>query len=142
MKNRVLMTSVAIASLLTTSAAFAGTFTVSNVSAAQAKQMLMRAKAANTPANELFICNITNLPSQAGTSINVMFPQAGVPTQTPAPGSCAYLVNNGGSFQTQVTIYTPAGSSYVDFNNTLNSGQMWNVAYNADNNSYPVSQGE
>jgi hypothetical protein len=126
-------------SLLIASTAYAVSFKVGVVSLAQAKKMKAKPSTAMTPMNQLFVCNSTNLPAQTGTAITVAFPDAGVPSQTPGPGSCAYLIAPG-SFTTTVSIYRPAGTPAPSYSNIFNSGQMWTVTYDAQSGSYTVAQ--
>jgi hypothetical protein len=143
MKKLFLIT-ITIASVVLAASSYAATFKIGTVTLAQAKAKLAHATPTKPgmvgiASTELYVCNSTNLPNQAGTAITVAFPGTGVAAQTPPPGYCAYLASDS-PFAVLVNIYAPAGSPNPIFSNTLSSGQMWGVTYNAQNGAYPVVQ--
>lgn len=143
MKKLSLIT-ITAASILLTASCYAANFKTGTVSTAQAKAALAH-KAPTKPgmvgiaSTQLYVCNSTNLPAQAGTPITVAFPGTGVAALTPPPGYCAYLYSDA-PFSVPVNIYAPAGSPNPIFSSTLSSGQMWGVTYNAQTGAYPVVQ--
>jgi hypothetical protein len=146
MRKILAVTAFSALSLLCASASFAankaapaGHFKTGLMSSEQAKQ-LKSSKKLGATANQLFVCNQTNLPAQAGTTIQVSFPQTGVTDQLPAVNQCAYLSTDSGTFTTQVVVYAPANSGNLINNSYMSGGQMWGVSYNGTNNTFTVFQ--
>src|SRR5688572_14120875 len=107
MKKSLLRFTAVIATALLATPCYAATFKTSMVSVDQARAALSPhlMQAMSGPAiYQLYVCNITQLPSQTGTPITVAFPGTGAPAQTPQPGSCAYLSSDR-AFSTPVNIY-------------------------------------